>query len=269
MANGRLYYTKGLALNVMVKLQDYSFSSDIRLLSVTGCDLVLGAEWLETLGYFGWHFKNKIMEFQVHGRNYRLVGLHSPDPVPSPVSSRVDLSTLIASLMQASSHFANASPPTPQVEQFLTTYSDLFEPPKGLPPSWPTDHRITLLPGTQPVNVHSYRYAHAQKAEIERQVAEMLDAGIIHPSSSHFSSPAFLVHRTDGSWRFCVDYRALNLVIVKFPFPVPVIDELLDELRGATIFSKLDIRSGFHQIRMHDSDIPKTAFRTMKDTLNF
>lgn len=157
----------------------------------------------------------------------------------------------------------------PPFEPLLHSYWDLFDPPTRLPPTRPTNHRITLLLGTQLVNVRPYRYVHAHKTEIERQVKDMLAASVIRPSSSPFSSLALLVHKSDGTWRFCVDYRNLNQVTVKFPFPVPVIDELLDELRGAIIFSKLDLRSGFHQIRMHAPDIPKTAFRTHDDHFEF
>ena len=152
--------------------------------------------------------------------------------------------------------------PIPAIHTLLTKYSSLFQPLSNLPPSRATDHSINLIPNAAPVNVRLYRYPYFQKQEIERQVASMLHSGHIQHNSSPFSSPVLLVKKHDGTWRFCVDYRALNAITVRDRFPIPTVDELLDELGGAIWFSKLDLMQGYHQILMKESDISKIAFHT-------
>jgi hypothetical protein len=106
------------------------------------------------------------------------------------------------------------------------------------------------------------RYSPIEQSEIERQVQEMLEQGIIEPSTSPYGSPVLLVKKPDGSYRFCVDYRALNAVTIKNGFPLPRIDDLLDKIQGAKYFSSMDLLQGFFQLPLNPSDKPKTAFKT-------
>ncbi|GAU25498.1 hypothetical protein TSUD_218700 [Trifolium subterraneum] len=152
-----------------------------------------------------------------------------------------------------------ARPATAQLHQFK---SKLFQSPAVLPPSRSHNHCIPLIEGSNPVKVKPYRYPHSQKAQIEIMVEDMLQQGIIQPSTSPFSSPIVLVKKKDGTWRFCTNYRALNAINIKDSFPIPTVDELLDELFGAKYFSKLDLRSGYHQILLQPEDRYKTAFKT-------
>ena len=114
----------------------------------------------------------------------------------------------------------------------MDNHSKVFDTPKGLPPIRDHDHAINFIPRNFPPNIRSYRYPHVQKSEIEHMVAEMLEASIIQPSQRYFSTPVVLVHKKDGSWRMCLDYRELNKLSIKDKFLIPVIDELLDELHG-------------------------------------
>lgn len=156
-----------------------------------------------------------------------------------------------------------------EVQALLAEFSSVFSEPAELPPPRQYDHSISLKADATPFNSRPYRYSPAHKDEIEKQVAQMLAAGIITPSMSPFASPVLLVQKKDGSWRFCVDYRRLNGLTVKNVFPMPVTDELLDELAGAKIFSKCDLRAGYHQITMLPADEPKMAFKTRQGHYQF
>lgn len=151
----------------------------------------------------------------------------------------------------------------------LHKYEHLFADPTALPPKRNADHSIPLIPGAQPVKVRPYRYSPIQKTKIEKQLKQMLAQGVIRPSTSSFASPVLLVRKKDGRWRFCVDYRHLNAIKVKHKHPMPVVDEMLDELAGAKWFSKLDFRSGYHQICMAAGKEYKTAFRTHNGLFEF
>ncbi|WVZ96913.1 hypothetical protein U9M48_042493 [Paspalum notatum var. saurae] len=143
-------------------------------------------------------------------------------------------------------------------------YPDVFpEKLPGLPPDRDVEFRIDLVPGTAPVSKRPYRMAPDELKELKTQLQEQLDKGFIRPSSSPWGCPALFVEKKDqGGKRLCVDYRPLNAVTVKNKYPLPHIDILFDQLGGATVFSKIDLRSGYHQIKVREEDIPKTAFST-------
>jgi hypothetical protein len=122
--------------------------------------------------------------------------------------------------------------------------------PKGLPPSRDHEHQIELIPRSTLPNKRSYRYPHQQKGEIEKMVQYMLDSDIIQPSRSSFLAPVVMVRKKDNSWRMCSDYRDLNKITIKDKFPIPNIDELLDELHRVAYFTKLDIKLEYHQIKL-------------------
>ncbi|WVZ69508.1 hypothetical protein U9M48_018282 [Paspalum notatum var. saurae] len=133
----------------------------------------------------------------------------------------------------------------------------------GLPPDRDVEFRIDLVPGTAPISKRPYRMAPDELKELKIQLQEQLDKGFIRPSSSPWGCPALFVEKKDqGGKRLCVDYRPLNAVTIKNKYPIPHIDILFDQLAGARVFSKIDLRSGYYQLKIKESDIPKTAFST-------
>lgn len=254
---------KVICRDVELLMQGYTIMTSFLLLDLGNVDVILGIQWLETLGDMKVNWKLQVMKFKVRGD-------------PSLCNSAISLKSLLKTLEQqgegvlveysglqaAGVSSSSESPPLQELIPFLEEFSQVFTEPQGLPPFRGKEHAIVLETGTNPVNVRPFRYPQAQKAEIEEQVSAMLAADIIKESGSPFSSPVLPVKKKDGSWRFCVDYRALNKVTVADSHPIPMIDQLLDELQGAVIFSKLDLRSRYHQILVKAEDVQKTAFWT-------
>nr|GEW51032.1 RNA-directed DNA polymerase [Tanacetum cinerariifolium] len=153
--------------------------------------------------------------------------------------------------------------------ELTQTYSKVFQTLKGLPPTRLFDHRIILKEGTLPVSQRPYRYPPFQKDVIETTTRELLESEVIRDGQSSFAAPVVLVKKKDGQWRICMDCRRLNEATIKDKFPIPLIEELLDELGGSSFFSKLDLRSGYHQVRMAEEDVHKMAFRTHEGHYEF
>jgi hypothetical protein len=143
----------------------------------------------------------------------------------------------------------------------VNEYPDVFpDDLPGMPPDRDIEFSMELLPGTVPISKRPYRMDVKDLAELKKQIEELLSKGFIRPSSSPWGAPTLFVDKKDGSRRMCVDYRSLNGVTIKNKYPLPRIEDLFDQMRGAKVFSKIDLRSGYHQLKIRMEDIPKTAF---------
>ncbi|KAL8132071.1 hypothetical protein AgCh_007823 [Apium graveolens] len=145
------------------------------------------------------------------------------------------------------------------VRDFLDVFPDELP---GLPPDREIEFTIDLAPGTEPVSKAPYRMAPVEMKELAAQLQELLDKGVIRPSVSPWGAPVLFVKKKDGSMRLCIDYREINKLKIKNKYPLPRIDDLFDQPKGASCFSKIDLRSGYHRLKIKAEDIPKTAFRT-------
>ncbi|GJP83194.1 hypothetical protein CLOP_g13382, partial [Closterium sp. NIES-67] len=146
----------------------------------------------------------------------------------------------------------------------IRKHTDIFpdDLPAGLPPERDHDHTIELEPSAQPTIRTQWRLTEPELDELRHQLDYLVEKGFVRPSTSPFAAPILFTPKKDGGLRMCIDYRALNRVTIKSRYPIPRADELIDQLRGAKFFSKIDLRGGYHQIRVHEVDCFKTAFRT-------
>jgi hypothetical protein len=153
----------------------------------------------------------------------------------------------------------------PTLDQVLVVceYPDVFpEELPGMPPDQHIEFIIELIPRIVPIAQRPYHVNPQELEELKKQLADMLSKGLIHPSASPWGSPVLFVDKRDGTIRLCVDYRWLNEVTIKNKYPLPKIEDLFDQLNGAKVFSKIDLRTGYQQLKVRESDIPKIAFTT-------
>ena len=153
--------------------------------------------------------------------------------------------------------------PDLDLPRVVCEYVDVFlDDLPGLPPQRVVDFGIELHPGTSPISMTPHRMAPVELQELRVWLQELLDKGFIRPSTSPWGAPVMFAKKKDKTLRLFIDYRQLNRVTIKNQYPLPRIDDLFDQLRGARVYSKIDLRTGYHQLRVRDTDIPKTAFRT-------
>ncbi|KAK1679066.1 hypothetical protein QYE76_039914 [Lolium multiflorum] len=228
------------------------FQDDFKLLDLGSYDGIVGLDWLAKYSPMVTHWEQGWIAIPHSGR---LVVLQGEDQ-DAWVDAMLELHLVHEAVEKEQTIIPS------EVQRLLDRFVDVFAAPSGLPPRRRYDHSIPLIPGARPVSMRPYRIAPDLKTELERQVQELLDQGVIVHSTSAFGSPVILVKKGDKTWRLVIDYRHLNALTVKGKYPLPVIDELLDELAGARWFSKLDLRAGYHQIRLAPGEEHKTAFQT-------
>ncbi|MCO5586590.1 hypothetical protein L7F22_040531 [Adiantum nelumboides] len=257
-------------------VQGYVDKEDFFISPLKHEDVILGAPWFDRLAasikfserriFFKFKEKNMYIDAQESGNTITLVHTHAFDKsIKSSISKYMIFVKDSLSDVNKTQVDESGSKEDLELSKFLNQFQDIFidDIPGELPPKrGDDDHAIELIPGSSPPNKPPYRVSQAQQEEIMRQVNELVEKRMVRPSSSPFCSPVLLVHKKDGTYHMCVDYRALNKITIKNMFSVPRIEDLFDKLQGSTYFSRIDLKSGYHQIRIVNEDILKTAFRT-------
>ncbi|WVZ49820.1 hypothetical protein U9M48_001146 [Paspalum notatum var. saurae] len=218
---------------VSILIAGLKFKADLTILCSDGIDVILGMDWLTRHRGVISCFPRSVKLVHPSGQEVEFV------PVQSLVTKTID--------------------EVPVVCEYPDVFPDEL---LGLPPDRAVEFAINLVPGTAPIAKAPYRMSGKEYDELKKQLDELLEKGLIRCSVSPWGAPVLFVKKKDGSMRLCIDYRELNAVTLKSKCPLPRIDDLLDQLKGAKYFSKIDLRSGYHQIKIHEEDIPKTAFVT-------
>lgn len=224
--------------NCQWTIATYQFHQDLKVLPLHSYDPIQGMDWLEHFSPMQTHWRLKWITIPYNGLPVTLHDKHSPQ--------EDELLIQLISLQPLDQPLADSVHCSNDIQLLLKEFPLVCSVPSELPPVRSCDHTIPLVQGAQPVNIRPYRYPPALKDEIESQVAQMFQQGLIQPSMSSFASPVLLVKKKGGTWRFCVDYRYLNELTVNSWFPIPVFDQLMDELTNAKWFSILDLYAGYH-----------------------
>ncbi|CAN1154462.1 Transposon Ty3-I Gag-Pol polyprotein [Linum perenne] len=246
----------------IIMVAGYEFQADLILLPFDEFDIILGMDWLSNNRAKMDCYKKEV-SFDIEGRGVALFkGIRKP--IPGSLISALKAFSLIQEGCEAYLAHVTIAPETKLEDvHIVREFPEVFpEELPGLPPQREIEFDIEVVPGTAPISIPPYRMAPVELKELKEQLEELLDKGFIRPSVSPWGAPVLFVKKKDGSLRLCIDYRKLNKATVKNRYPLPRIDDLFDQLQGASIFSKIDLRSGYHQLRVAETAVPKTAFRT-------
>ncbi|KAI3706750.1 hypothetical protein L6452_24692 [Arctium lappa] len=260
IANGDQVIIRDHFCDCTLEIDGNSFGVDLIPMAIGGFDVVIGMDWLVRHKADIFCFKKMIQVPLAENGVVTIYGEKGKgnNPIISCLKARKFLAKGYPSYL---AYVVDAKKEKKSVED-VEVVQDFPEDLPGLPPERQVEFQIDLTPGAAPIARAPYRLAPAEMKEVMTQLQELLEKGFIRPSSSPWGAPVLFVKKKDGSMRMCIDYRELNKVTVKNKYPLPRIDDLFDQLQGAGCFSKIDLRSGYHQVRVKSEDIPKTAFRT-------
>ena len=264
LANGKLMSTNKVFQGCTLNLADHSFQIDLMPIELGSFDIVIGMDWLSK------HHAEIICHEKTiriplsNGEVLVLQGDKSGTPL-NIISCMKAYKCLKKGYFAVLAHVKEKKVEEKKVEDVLVVreFPEVFpEELPGLPPSRQIEFHIDLVPGATPVARAPYRLAPSELLELSNQLQELLEKGFIRPSFSPWGAPVLFVKKKDGSFRMCIDYRELNKLTIKNRYPLPRIDDLFDQLQGSKFYSKIDLRSGYHQLKVKEEDVAKTAFRT-------
>ncbi|CAA0825701.1 Uncharacterized mitochondrial protein AtMg00860, partial [Striga hermonthica] len=265
LASGRTIISDSMIPSLPVSIGGHILEASVYVIEMRDFDVILGMDWLSRYRADIRCQERKVILFPVSDRPVVFFGVKSRT-VPRVISSMQARKSLSKGSCQGylvSMVSEDDSERTPEQVSIVCEFLDVFpdELPGG-PPDRQVEFTIDLVPGAGPVSKAPYRMTPKELQELKAQIQELLRLDFIRPSVSPWGAPVLFVKKKDGSMRMCIDYRELNTLTVKNKYPLPRIEDLFDQLRGASVFSKIDLRSGYHQLKIRESDISKTAFRT-------
>ncbi|GKE90209.1 putative reverse transcriptase domain-containing protein [Tanacetum coccineum] len=263
MADGNLVSTNTVIQGATLTLLNQPFKIDLMPIKLDSFDVVIGLDWLSK-----YHariiYDEKAVHIPINGetliirvdRSKTQLSLISCIKTERYISRGCQV--FIAQVMEKKSDEKRLED-IPVVREFSEVFPEDLP---GLPLVRQVEFQIDLIPGAAPVARAPYKLAPSEMQELSDQLQELVDRGFIRPSTSPWEAHVLFVKKKDGSFRMCIDYRELNKLTVKNRYPLPMIDDLFDQLQGSSVYSKIDLKLGYHQLRVRDEDIPKTAFRT-------
>jgi hypothetical protein len=264
MASGAKQKVGGKVTGCALNLGEFVTRVNLYVTILGSYDVVIGMDWLETHEAILNCKTKRLSLVDDEGQRRVIVGRNQGVSLRFVSSLQLRKSMrkgckLYAILALNEKGVAEGLEHLPVVKEFADVFPEELP---GMPPERELEFTIDLKPGTEPIARTPYRMSTPELQELKMQLKELLDLGLIRPSVSPWGAPVIFIRKKDGSWRLCIDYRQLNKATIKNQYPLPRIDDLFDQMKGATVFSKIDLRSGYHQLRIKEDDIPKTAFKT-------